>query len=110
MEMITKNITIGSLDVDPDNGKIWLNCPECLLRIQNIRFSNIEEKFSMIDINGVDATMFPGSLMNEPYSDFLEKITVHIIPKLIKLKDLEIENFLDKLSVVIKEEVNKWES
>jgi hypothetical protein len=53
--MITKNISLGSLDVDPEAGRIWLNCPSCVLRIQNIRFNSIEEKFAMIDVKGVDA-------------------------------------------------------
>ena len=50
--MISKNISFGTLDVDTKNGKIYLNCPSCIIRIQDIIFDQIQDKFSMIDING----------------------------------------------------------
>jgi hypothetical protein len=108
--MITKNLSIGSLDIDPEGGRIWLNCPNCLLRIQNLRFNRIEEKFSMIDINGNDVLMIPGNLVNEPFSDFLEKITSFIIPKMSEITSDESEKLLDQLSLKIKEEINKCQS
>ena len=108
--MITKNISTGSLDIDPEGGRIWLNCPNCLLRIQNLRFNRIEEKFSMIDINGNDVLMIPGNLVNEPFSDFLEKITSFIIPKMAEITSDESEKLLDQLSLKIKEEINKCQS
>jgi hypothetical protein len=108
--MITKNISIGSLDIDPEGGRIWLNCPNCLLRIQNLRFNKVEEKFSMIDINGNDVWMIPGNLVDEPYSDFLEKITSSIIPKISEMSLNEREILLDRLSLKIKEELDKCQS
>lgn len=108
--MITKNLSIGSLDIDPEGGRIWLNCPNCLLRIQNLRFNRIEEKFSMIDINGNDVLMIPGNLVNEPFSDFLEKITSFIIPKMAEITIDESEKLLDQLSLKIKEEIDKCQS
>jgi hypothetical protein len=108
--MITKNISIGSLDIDPEGGRIWLNCPNCLLRIQNLRFNKVEEKFSMIDINGNDVWMMPGNLVDEPYSDFLEKITSSIIPKVSEMTLNEREILLDRLVLKIKEELDKCQS
>lgn len=108
--MITKNISIGSLDIDPKGGRIWLNCPNCLLRIQNLRFNKVEEKFSMIDINGNDVWMMPGNLVDEPYSDFLEKITSSIIPKVSEMTLNEREILLDRLVLKIKEELDKCQS
>ena len=108
--MITKNISIGSLDIDPEGGRIWLNCPNCLLRIQNLRFNKVEEKFSMIEINGNDVLMIPGNLVDEPYSDFLEKITSSIIPKVSEMTLNEREILLDRLVLKIKEELDKCQS
>lgn len=108
--MITKNISIGSLDIDPEGGRIWLNCPNCLLRIQNLRFNKFEEKFSMIEINGNDVLMIPGNLVDEPYSDFLEKITSSIIPKVSEMTLNEREILLDRLVLKIKEELDKCQS
>ena len=108
--MITKNITIGSLDIDPEGGRLWLNCPNCLLRIQNLRFNKVEEKFSMIDINGNNVWMIPGNMTTEPYSDFLEKISSSIIPKLFLMDSEQSELLMDKLSLIIKEEMDKWQS
>jgi hypothetical protein len=108
--MITKNISIGSLDIDPEGGRIWLNCPNCLLRIQNLRFNKFEEKFSMIEINGNDVWMMPGNLADEPYSDFLEKITSYIIPKMYELCGDDNEKLLDVLSLKIKEELDNYAS
>jgi hypothetical protein len=105
--MITKNISIGSLDIDPEGGRIWLNCPNCLLRIQNLRFNKIEEKFSMIEINKNDVWMIPGNLVDEPFSDFLEKITSFIIPKMSEMTKDASEELLDRLSLKIKEEIDK---
>jgi len=108
--MITKNISIGTLDIEPEAGKIWLNCPNCILRIKNVKFNKIEEKFSMIDINGQDAWMLPGSLNTEPIGDFLEKISNFILPKVFEMNIDDEKNFLDKLSLLIKEEVDKCQS
>jgi hypothetical protein len=105
--MISKNVSIGSLDIDPENGKIWLNCPNCLIRIQNIKFHLIEEKFSMIDISGEDAWMIPSNSSEDQYSNFIEQIISYIYPIVIKMTDEEKIKYLDKLSLIIKEDIDK---
>ena len=48
---VSKKITLGVLEVDPQQGTIWLNTPNCcVLRISGLKFSNFKEKFSTIDI------------------------------------------------------------
>jgi hypothetical protein len=54
--------------------------------------------------------MIPGNLVNEPFSDFLEKITSFIIPKMAEITSDESEKLLDQLSLKIKEEINKCQS
>ena len=41
---ILKNISLAEFMVDPEAGKIWLNAPNCILRIQGIKFRNSREK------------------------------------------------------------------
>lgn len=65
--------------VDPDQGKIWLNAPNCVLRIQGIKFENKKEKFSMIDINGSEASMIEGDLVSSNVHDFIDKLVPIII-------------------------------
>jgi hypothetical protein len=55
---IVKDV-LGILEIDPVSGKIWLNSPECILRASNLKFLNIEEKYSRIDITGNNVIMFP---------------------------------------------------
>lgn len=110
---ITKNISFGTLEVDTINGKIWLNCPNCILRIQNINFDcNNVDKFSMIDIN-VDKKYTSCSVYSDniyddnSYSLFIENVLSSIVPKTCCLEDYEKQKFLNDLFVKITEEVNK---
>jgi hypothetical protein len=59
---IIKYFTSAELIVDPAQGKIWVNAPNCILRIQGLKFNNEIEKFSMIDINGSDSFMMEGEI------------------------------------------------
>jgi hypothetical protein len=61
----------------------------------------------MIDINGRDAWMIPGDLETQPFGEFLEKIISFIIPELSQLETNDGKLLLDKLFLVIKEELNK---
>lgn len=100
---IEKKIYIASIVVDPKNGKIWLNSPNCLLRIQDVNFKHIEEKFEMIDIKGKDVFMIPGDLGLSKYSEFLEKLNRIIYPKIYNLSEDQTENFLNEIYNKIKE-------
>ena len=103
--MISKNIPFGTLDVDVENGRIWLNGFSCILRIQNINFKQIEEKFSMIEINGTDGYMYPGDSLNKEYSNFLESLTTLIYSKILGMRDNEKTDFLDRVINTIKKEI-----
>jgi len=103
--MISKNIPLSTLDIDVENGKIWLNGISCILRIQNLNFKQIEEKFSMIEINGNDAYMYPGDSLNKEYSNFLENITTLIYAKILVMSHTEKIDFLDNLINMIKKEI-----
>ena len=82
----------------------------CLISLL-INTKKIEEKFSMIDINGKEGYMISGdSLETEPFGEFLEKITVCILPKISEMSSEESENFIDKLFLIIKEETEKCQS
>lgn len=96
--MISKNIPYGTLEVDTEKGVLWLNClATCLLRIQNIEFKVKTDKFSMIDINGTQAFMYPGESSNKHLSDFLETVILLVGAKIIDMNDDEKKDFLDKL-------------
>lgn len=101
--IITKTISYGTIDVDPDDGKIWINCPNCVLRIQNLRFNIIVEKFSMIDINGVDTFMYAGSSNDDPFTKFMEKNLPVILEKCKDKTYEEIESYLNLVHNKIKE-------
>ena len=103
--MITKKFSFGTVDIDPDEGKIWVNCPNCLLRIQNIRFNNTEEKFSMIDINGIEAFMYSGSQPEDPMAIFLETIIPIIDQKLSGKTYDDVKFALEILATRIGEEL-----
>jgi len=100
--LIEKRISIASIVVDPENGKIWLNSPNCILRIQDVNFKHIEDKFEMIDIKGKDVFMIPGDLGLSKYSEFLEKLNRIIYPKIYNFSEDQIENFLDNIYDKIK--------
>ena len=103
--MISKNISYGTIDIDKESGRIWLNCPSCIIRIQNIPFNQISEKFSMIDINRDEINMYPGELPNKEFGNFMEMLTTLIVPKISNLNIEEQKNFLDDLFIKIKKEL-----
>lgn len=99
---ISKNISYGELIIDTENGRIWVNAPSCVLRIQNLNFKNKEEKFSMIDISKNDAHMYKDTEdETNYYSQFLEVLNYMIIPKLTDVNDQK--DYLDKLIMKIKD-------
>jgi len=102
--MITKKISYGTIDIDPDEGKIWVNCPNCILRMKNLRFNKIEEKYSMIDIINNEAWMLSGSFPEDFVSQFIENLVPIILEKIEKKSDSEIQEFLDELLEKIRKE------
>ena len=53
-----KKILSGSLELEPETGKIWLcDLNGCVLRISKLDFKNNLEKFDMIDVTGNTAYM-----------------------------------------------------
>lgn len=104
---VSKNITYGTIQVDHENGKIWLNAPECILRIQNIKFNNFSEKFSMIDINSNNANMYPGEISEQKnFGNFLETIITLLVPRISVMNDNEQKKLLNNLILKIKDTLN----
>ena len=108
--MISKTIALGSLEIYPEIKRIYLNGPNCVLRIQDIDFKNIEEKFSMIDIVGNKAYMLPGDVEPDPFSDFIEKMCSLILPKIFKMSPENRKILMDKILNIIEGEMNKCQS
>ena len=55
---VVKKILSGSLELEPETGKIWLcDLAGCVLRVSKLDFKNNLEKFDMIDISGNEAYM-----------------------------------------------------
>jgi len=42
--VISKDI-IGTIDIDTQTGRVWVNAPNCILRIKGLQFKDIKEKF-----------------------------------------------------------------
>lgn len=107
--IISKNISFGTIDVDVKNGKIWVNTPNCVLRISGIKFNKQEEKFSMIDIINNEAVMLNennSSLISETlFSNFLEKLIMIVLPKICSMTEEESINFLDSLVIEVQENI-----
>jgi len=57
--IVTKNLSVSTIEVDLEGGTIWVNGPNCKLRISNLTIPEPLEDFSMIDIVDGKATMYP---------------------------------------------------
>lgn len=97
--VITKDVILGSLEIDPDKGCIWLNTSQCILRIYGLKFHNITEKFSMIDINGSKAFMILDGLEDTKFQKVLQDIIKHLFYETLKqgeLSDDDLVPFIKK--------------
>jgi hypothetical protein len=56
---IQKNFVLGTLEVVPEEGRLWLKTQSFNLKVSKLSFKNVEESFSMIDIQGGQAVMVP---------------------------------------------------
>lgn len=92
---IAKKILLGSLEVDPDEGRIWLNdLTKCVLRICRLDFEIKSEKFDVIDIANNKAIMIEGSKIPRVEDDLNEKI--EDIVQLLVLQTFQNPKLLDK--------------
>ena len=113
--IITKPIH-GTMEIkaDQENGVIWINSCDgyCILRICGLKFSNIEEKFELIDITKSNVMMYPSSGIekSELFSNFLESVS-DIVLQQLTTKPMEdypkiLTSVLDNLKKNLREE--KW--
>lgn len=108
--IISKNI-IGTIDVDTNSGTIWINAPNCILRVQGLDFGRrgIREKFSMIDISGNKASMIEGDLVLDDKSlvrfilDLFNSLSYNVMNGKIKDKN----KFLDDLCKEINRRIDE---
>ncbi len=104
--VISKDI-IGTIDIDTQSGRVWLNAPNCILRIQDLQFNGIKEKFSMIDISGNKASMIEGDLVLDDKRlvrfilDLFSSLSFHFINGRIKDKDKFIDLMYEEVSKMI---------
>lgn len=107
--MIVKNIPYATLEIDINSGVIWLNgSSTCILRISNLNFNKINEKFTMIDINGIQANMKQEDENIEEdkeFSNFLEEIIFMVSSKISFLEQDKrssmLKNILEKFKKVL---------
>lgn len=104
--VISKDI-IGTIDIDTQNGRVWVNAPNCILRIQGLEFKDIKEKFSMIDVSGKKASMIEGDLVLDDKRlvrfilDLFSSLSYHFMNGRIKDKDKFIDAMYDEISKMI---------
>jgi len=105
---IQKNLVFGTLEVSPKQGRLWLKSQNVNLRINKLTFTNIEETFSMIDIQGGRAIMIPEN-------DDEDRDLIEFFASVATFTRSEVENrslsgqkkkeFLDSIVQVIREHV-----
>jgi|ADurb_Ile_02_Slu_FD_contig_101_315560_length_3681_multi_2_in_0_out_0_3 hypothetical protein len=104
--VISKDI-IGTIDIDTQNGRVWVNAPNCILRIQGLEFKDVKEKFSMIDVSGKKASMIEGDLVLDDKRlvrfilDLFSSLSYHFMNGKIKDKDKFIDSMYDEISKMI---------
>jgi len=96
--LISKKLILAELLVNSDDGKIWINAPNCILRIQGLNFKNKKEKFSMIDINESSASMLEGNLVTSNLENFIDEIMLKIYAyDFTEDEQKEILNFISNI-------------
>lgn len=104
--VISKDI-IGTIDIDTQTGRVWINAPNCILRIQGLQFKDTKEKFSMIDISGNKASMIEGDLVLDDKRlvrfilDLFSSLSFHFMNGRIQDKDKFIDAMYDEVSKMI---------
>jgi hypothetical protein len=102
--MIQKNLAVSTLEIDLERGTVWVNAPNCVLRISKLEFANSIEDFSFIDISGGKATMMERSNVKRDSTDseelraFLIEITNYIFHELKNNKNISDQQaFLERV-------------
>ena len=100
---VVKKVLSGSLDLEPEAGKIWLNdLNGCVLRISNLNFKNTLEKFDLIEINGNNTYMIKGNNSLAISEEILGKIEEVVNLLLFKVsRDNKPREFLKNVSDMI---------
>ncbi len=98
---IVKKILLGSLELEPEAGKIWLcDVTGCVLRATRLDFKQIAEKFDVVEINKSDAYMVRG-IVDQTYVEEVGEIEKIVDLLFLKVyQNGEVENRLDFLKNV----------
>jgi len=102
---IQKNFVLGTLQVVPEEGRLWLETQNCDLRISKLSFKNIEESFSMIDIQGGEAIMLPEhENSDDSMLNFIGSVCSCVRSEISNndMKDKERQEFLDRTLEIIR--------
>lgn len=93
---IVKKILLGSLELEPEAGKIWLcDLTGCVLRATKLDFKQIAEKFDIVEIFKSDAYMQRGSL-DQTHGDEVGEIEKIVDLLLLKAyQNGEVKNRLE---------------
>jgi len=100
--IIKKDIILAELSVDIDNGILWLNEFNCVLRISGLKFDKIIEKFSMLDIKDSKVYMLEDNLPEHKIKDFVKRLITIIISN--DYTDEDMVKILKKISDFKKED------
>ena len=98
----------GTLDIELANGTIWLNSCDgyCVLRIGGLKFSKVEEKFSMIDILNGKAVMYKDN-EHTMITNFLQTVFGLVSSKIVEKNGEERQEFLIKLLENLKKNIQE---
>ena len=112
---IVKKIFLGSLEVNPKEGKFWLNdINRCILRGCRIDFKSEHEKFGIIDIVGNKASMSEDciSLEEEEFTESLENIMQLLLFQVYQNNKLIVtkKEFLDLIYEMVSETSTRLEN
>jgi len=115
--IVTKNLTVSSIEVDLEEGTIWVNAPHCKMRISGLEIKNPIEDFSLIDITNGVATMSPkhefdNSDIGEEMSEFLIHLTNYLHDQFktnekITHKKLFLDDMKDSMIKCVAEKYSK---
>lgn len=90
--MVEKRLSLSSLQVEPKQGKLWLNSPNCVLRICGLTFKEDFNTFSMIDIINNNAFVVKGR-----YEDEEQNILTKFLTDVANYLKFEIDNNMNIL-------------
>lgn len=101
--MIRKDLAVSSLEIDLEKGVVWVNAPNCVLRVSKLEFINTIEDFSFIDISDGKATMMEKTNIErefngEEFQTFLIEVTNYIFNEIKSNKNItDQQSFLERV-------------